>query len=81
MTEIKIMRCPQCHAEATKVGAFWICPQRGQLSELKSIAPLRSVIHGGRERYLIVIDALYKLMPLILTKMVFAKQILTVPRT
>jgi hypothetical protein len=58
MAEIKIMRCPQCHAEATKVDAFWICPTHGQLLEPKSVVPMRSVFHGGWERYLIVIDAL-----------------------
>jgi hypothetical protein len=58
MRNVCHMKCPHCHTEATKVGAFWICPTHGQLSKLKSVTLLRSLIRGGRERYLIVIDAL-----------------------
>lgn len=58
MVEIKIMRCPQCQAESTQFGSFWVSGVHGTVPEPKPSNPLRSVIHGGRERYIIVIDAL-----------------------
>lgn len=49
MAEIEFMKCPQCHAEATKVGAFWICPTHGQLQEAKPVAPLRIFLSYGHD--------------------------------
>lgn len=34
------MKCPRCQAEATQLGAFWICEIHGQLPEPKPFAPL-----------------------------------------
>ena len=30
------MNCPQCQAEAARVGSFWICPVHGQISPRSS---------------------------------------------
>ena len=43
------MQCPQCHIEATQVGAFWICPTHGQIPELKPVAPLRIFLSYGHD--------------------------------
>ncbi len=43
------MRCPQCSAEAAKVGAFWICPTHGQLPEPKLFVPLRIFLSYGHD--------------------------------
>jgi hypothetical protein len=44
------MQCPQCNAEATKFGAFWICPTHGQLPEAKPFAPMRIFLGYGHDR-------------------------------
>src|SRR2546425_1729117 len=43
------MKCPQCQVEATKVGAFWICPTHGQLPEPKPCAPMRIFLSYGHD--------------------------------
>src|SRR5271157_1671385 len=43
------MQCPQCSAEATKVGAFWICPTHGPLPEAKPVAPMRIFLSYGHD--------------------------------
>lgn len=43
------MKCPQCQAEATRVGDFWICPKHGQLPEPKPFAPLRLFLSYGHD--------------------------------
>jgi len=43
------MKCPQRQAEATKVGAFWICSTHGQLPAAKPFAPLRIFLSYGHD--------------------------------
>jgi hypothetical protein len=43
------MKCPQCNAEAVKVGAFWVCPQHGQLPEAKPFVPMRIFLSYGHD--------------------------------
>ncbi|MCX6901212.1 MAG: TIR domain-containing protein [Verrucomicrobia bacterium] len=43
------MKCPQCQAEATKFGAFWICPTHGQLPEPKPHVPMRIFLSYGHD--------------------------------
>jgi hypothetical protein len=43
------MKCPQCHVEVTKVGAFWICPAHGQLPEPKPFTLLRIFLSYGHD--------------------------------
>ena len=43
------MKCPHCQAEATKVGAFWICPTHGQIPEAKPFTPLRIFLSYGHD--------------------------------
>ena len=43
------MKCPQCQAEATKVGDFWVCPKHGQLPEPKPFVPLRIFLSYGHD--------------------------------
>lgn len=43
------MQCPQCSAEATKIGAFWICPTHGQSPEARPFAPMRIFLSYGHD--------------------------------
>jgi tetratricopeptide (TPR) repeat protein len=43
------MKCPQCNVEATKIGAFWVCLQHGQLPEPKPFAPMRIFLSYGHD--------------------------------
>lgn len=43
------MKCPQCNVEATKVGAFLVCPTHGQLPETKPFVPLRIFLSYGHD--------------------------------
>ena len=43
------MKCPQCHIEATQVGAYWICGVHGPLPEPKPFAPLRIFLSYGHD--------------------------------
>jgi hypothetical protein len=43
------MKCPQCHAEATKFGKFWVCEEHGQLPEARSHGPLRIFLSYGHD--------------------------------
>lgn len=47
MAALEIMKCPQCQAEATPIGSFWVCGVHGTVPEPKPFSPLRSVIQGG----------------------------------
>jgi WD40 repeat protein len=41
--------CPQCGQQLTNVGAFWICPEHGQIPSEKPFAPLRIFLSYGHD--------------------------------
>ncbi len=43
------MKCPRCDLEAAKIGAFWICPEHGQLPEPQAFAPMRIFLSYGHD--------------------------------
>lgn len=49
MTEFTVMKCPQCQAEATRVGSFWVCGVHGPLPEPKPVAPLCVFLSYGHD--------------------------------
>lgn len=45
----KPIHCPECNLPLTQVGQFWICPQHGQVSLEKPIAPQRIFLSYGHD--------------------------------
>jgi tetratricopeptide (TPR) repeat protein len=43
------VKCPQCHIEAARVGAFWVCPEHGQLPESRPTTTLRIFLSYGHD--------------------------------
>ena len=41
--------CPQCGAQLTKVGAFWVCPIHGQAPEPRPFTALRIFLSYGHD--------------------------------